>query len=68
MTVLFITNPLRKANLPNDYFIEQCSIVTACSTFPTFKLRQKSMLHNVVTDREKTLNIIQALDSNKVHS
>ena len=64
---LFITNPLHKANLLNDYFIEQCSIVTTGSTLPSFKSRPTSMLQNLAIDREKILKIIRALNSNKAH-
>ena len=65
---LFITNALRKANLLNDYFIEQCSIVTTGSTLPTFKPRPISIPQYAAIDREKMLNIIRVLDSNKALS
>ena len=64
---LFVTNPSCKANLLNDYFIEQCSIVPTGSTLPAFKPRPTSFLQNVAVEREKILKIIRALDSNKAH-
>ena len=58
---LFVTNPSCKANLLNDYFIEQCSIVPTGSTLPAFKPRPTSFLQNVAVEREKILKIIRAL-------
>ena len=64
---LFVTNPSSKANILNDYFVEQCSILTTGSTLPTFQPRPTSFLQNVNIDREEILKIIRSLDSNKAH-
>ena len=64
---LFVTNPLSKANILNDFFVEQCSIIITGSTLPTFQPRHTSFLQNVDIGRDGVLKIIRALDSKKAH-
>ena len=58
---------MKNEHVSNDYFVEQCSILTTGSTLPTFQPRPTSFLQNVNIDREEILKIIRSLDSNKAH-
>ena len=51
----------------NEYFVQQCSEIATGSTLPTFQPRSRDLLEDVDTIREKVLNLIQSLDSKKVH-
>lgn len=64
---LFVTNSLSKANILNEYFVEQCSIITTGGTLPTFQRRPTTFLQNVNIDREDILKIIRTLDCNNAH-
>ena len=64
---LFVTNLEGKANLFNDYFVEQCNAIATGSTLPAFRPRCPALLQGVHVDREKTLNIIRCLDTKKAH-
>ena len=64
---LFITNLEAKANLFNDYFVEQCSTVVTDSTLPDFRPLCPTLLQNVPVEREKVLKLIRSLDSKKAH-
>ena len=64
---LFVTNLEAKANLFDDYFVEQCSAIATGGTLPAFLQRYPTLLQSVHVDREKILNIIRSLDTKKGH-
>ena len=64
---LFVTNLEAKANLFNDYFVEQCSAIATGSTIPAFRPRCPTLLQGAHVNREKILNIIRSLDTKKAH-
>ena len=64
---MFVTNLEQKATILNDYFVQQCSEIATGSTLPTFQPRSRDLLEDVDIIREKVLNLIQLLDSKKVH-
>ena len=64
---LFVTNIKAKASLFNNYFVGQCSVIETNSTLPAFCRRCSTPLQSVDIDREKVLNSIRSLDTNKGH-
>ena len=56
-----------KANIFNDHFVEQCSLINNESTLPTFVSRCNSSLSDVEITGEKILTIIRSLDPKKAH-
>ena len=62
-----ITNVQTKANLLNDYFVEQCCAILTQSTLLTFIPRCNPTLQGVPVDREKVLRLIRSLDTGKAH-
>ncbi len=63
----FITNHMKKANIINDHFAEQCSIITTGSTLPPVQLRLMTSLQNLDINRVEVLKLIRALVTNKAH-
>ena len=63
---VFITNPQTKAGIFNEYFVEQCSMITTSSTLPNFQPKPES-LQNLIINREKVLQIIRSLDPKKAN-
>ena len=61
---LFVTNLEVKANLLNNYFVRQCSVIDTNITIPAFLPRCSTLLQSVGIDREKVPNIIRSLDTN----
>ena len=64
---LFLTNVQDKANVLNDYFVEQCCAESTSSTLPNFLPRCNMLLQNLVIDRAKVLRLIRSLDISKAH-
>ena len=64
---VFVTNFQMKANLFNDHFVEQCSLINNGNTLPTFVSRCNSSLSDVEITGEKILSIIRSLDPKKAH-
>ena len=64
---LFITNVQAKANLLNDFFVEQCCAIPTQSTLPIFIPRCNPTLQDVPVDREKVLRLIRSLDQGEAH-
>lgn len=64
---LFLTNVQEKANVLNDYFVEQCCAVSTGSTLPNFRPRCNVLLQSLVIDRAKVLRLIRSLDTSKAH-
>ena len=55
---VFVTNFQMKANIFNDHFVKQCSLINNGSTLPTFVSRCNSSLSDVEITGEKMLSII----------
>ena len=64
---VFVTNFQTKANIFNDHFVEQCSMIINDSVLPNFASRCDSLLSNVEITGEKILHIIRSLDPKKAH-
>ena len=62
---VFATNFQMKANIFNDHFVKQCSLINNESTFPNFVSGCNSSLSDVETTGEKILSIIRSLDPKK---
>ena len=57
---IFVTNVQTKANIFNNYFVEQCSAIPTGSTLPTFLPKCNNSLETLAIDREKVLKIIRS--------
>ena len=64
---VFVANFQMKANIFNDHFVEQYSLINNESTLPTFVSRCNSSLSDVEITGEKILSIIRSLDPKKAH-
>ena len=64
---VFVTNFRTKANIFNDHFVEQCSLINTDSVLPIFVSRCHSSLSNVEITGETILKIIRSLDPKKAH-
>ena len=62
---MFVTNFQTKANIFNDHFVEQCSVIINDSILPNLVSRCDSLLSNVEISDEKLLHIIRSLDPKK---
>ena len=56
-----------KAGIFNASFVEQCSMITTRSTLLAFRRRAKSLIQNLMINREKVLQIIESSDPKKAH-
>ena len=63
----FETNFLTKANIFNDYFASQCSLLMNNSTLPNAHFKTNSRLSNIDVNRESIGNIIKDLNPAKAH-
>ena len=50
-----------------EFFVKQCSTITTGSTIPTFLPQCDEILQDLIIDREKVLQLIRSLNSNKAH-
>ena len=64
---VFITNFQNKANLFNDFFVQQCSVLRNDSALPNMEYRTVVRKSNVSITEDKIVNIIRKLNSNKAH-
>ena len=62
-----VTNFQTKANIFNNHFVEQCSLISNDSLLPNPVFRCNSSLSSVEITDEKILNIIRSLDPKKAH-
>ena len=65
---IFVTKVQAKANVFNDFFVEQCCSLATGSTLPDFLPRSNKMLQNIAIDRDKVLKLIRNLNTNKARS
>ena len=64
---VFVTNFQIKADIFNDHFIKQCSIVPNSSLLPPFFFRTQARLCNFEVNQTKILQLIRKLNTNKAH-
>ena len=62
---VFVTNFQMKANIFNDHFVKQCSLINNESTLPNFVFRCNYSISDVEITVEKSLSIIRLLDARK---
>ena len=63
----FETNFLKKANMFNDFFSSQCSLIDNNSTLPQMDFKTNNRLNNITIDHESIVKIIENLNSAKAH-
>ena len=64
---VFVTNFQTKADIFNDHFVKQCSIVPNSSLLPPFFFRTQARLCNLEINQTKILQLIRKLNTNKAH-
>ena len=64
---VYISNFNQKASIFNDYFAEQCTIISNGSVLPPLKFRTTSLLSDITVDPDKIVEIILKLDAKKAH-
>ena len=65
---LFVTNFQNKAEIFNNYFVQQCSLNMNDSVLPrSYITRCNNLLETIEIDADKVLRIIRSLDCNKAH-
>ena len=65
---LFVTNFQNKAEIFNNYFVQQCSLNMNNSILPrSYMTRCNNLLETIEIDANKVLKIIRSLDCNKAH-
>ena len=62
-----MTNLKTKADILNEYFVQQCSTIVNSSTLPNFQPTCNALLQSLDIDREKVTKLIRALDTTKAH-
>ena len=62
---IIVTNVDIKANILNDFFVQQCSEISTGSTIANFLPPCNSSLKDVAINRDRILRLIRALDSKK---
>ena len=64
---VFITNFQNKANLFNEFFVQQCSILQNGSVLPHIDYKTNVRKFSVSINEEKIISIIRKLSPNKAH-
>ena len=64
---LFVTDFTEKAQLFNDYFILQCTMINTGSEIPEHIPVTSTLINSFVISEEKKLQIITSLNPNKAH-
>ena len=64
---VFITNFQAKADIFNELFVEQCSIIPNNSVLPPLIFRTNNKLSNIAIDETEILKLIRKLNTNKAH-
>ena len=63
----FETDFLDKANIFNNHFANQCTILNNGSILPQFSFKTESRIDNIAINRDIILKIIKDLNPNKAH-
>ena len=64
---VFIKNFQKKANLFNDFFVQQCSVLRKDSALPNMEYKTVVRKSNISVTEDKIVKIIRKLNSNKAH-
>ena len=64
---VFIKNFQNKANLFNDFFVQQCSVLRKDSALPNMEYKTAARKSNISVTEDKIVKIIRKLNSNKAH-
>ena len=64
---VYETDFLAKANIFNDFFASQCSLLDNNSTLPAFTFSTNNRLNNIVINHESILKIIKGFNPAKAH-
>ena len=64
---IFETDFLKKANIFNDYFVSQCSLITNNSILPDMYFKTNNRLNNITINRDSIIKIIKNLNPAKAH-
>ena len=64
---VFVLDFTAKAEIFNDYFIQQCTTINTGSELPPILVPNAPLLTDVSISDEKILNIIRSLNPNKAH-
>ena len=64
---VFVTNYQTKADVFNEFFAKQCSLLPNDSSIPAFTPKCDKILSSVGIDRSKVLSLVRSLDSKKAH-
>ena len=64
---IFVTNLQTKADIFNEYFVQQCSTIVNSSALPNFQPTCNALLQSLDIDRGKVTKLIRALDTAKAH-
>ena len=64
---VFITNFQAKADIFNELFIEQCSIIPNNSVSPSLMFRTNNKLSSIAIDETEILKVTRKLNTNKAH-
>ena len=64
---VFVTNYQTKADVFNEFFAKQCSLLPNNSFIPAFTPKCDKISSSVGIDRSKVLSLIRFLDSKKAH-
>ena len=64
---IFVTNFQTKADIFNDFFVQQCSLNINNSALPDLLTKCDNSLDDIEIDPAKVLTIIRFLDPNKAH-
>ena len=64
---IFVTNIQTKADILNEYFVQQCTTIVNSCTLPIFQPTCNALLQSVDIDREKATKLIRAQDTAEAH-
>ena len=64
---VYVTDTCQKADLFNEYFADQCTVIDNTSTLPEFSPKTNASLNHINITENEILSIIRSLNHNKVH-
>ena len=64
---IFVTNIQTKADILNEYFVQQCTTIVNSCTLPNFQPTCNALLQSVAIEREKVTKLIRAQDTAEAH-
>ena len=64
---VFVTDFQEKANIFNEYFAHQCTVIDTGSILPPFEFLTENVLHTVTFSENDIIEIIEHLNQDKAH-